>query len=687
MFALQNGRFTGCLARIIRPNAAVERDGAEITLSVSRIIRPNAAIGRDGAEISLSVSRECQTAPSRPYTMPTYSYGRDNRDRRCRLSKTSSPGCLAPSRAGIGQDRREKRRAAQTTWLPACPAPTPCQPYGRLPHIPPATARKILTQRPFPATLTGMRRLGRFKLDFMIVAGFLILPLLLFGSVTLGGQTMLPVDNLFQWAPWSAAAEEMGTAVPQNALLTDLIIENYAWKRFFVNSLFAGEIPLWNPYLFGGAPFLATGQHGMLYPFSWLFLILPIPLAYGWYTLLQIWLAGVLMYVFGRVLKMGRGGAAVAGVIYQGSGFLLVSAAVFPMIIGAAVWLPLLLACCEKIIETAVQRKTTTLLWMAVGAAALGVQILAGHIEITYYTLLIMALYAAWRLAAVAWGVWRGAKGGERGLGMVVRPLLWLLGMVLIGLLLGGVQLIPFYEVGQVNFREGSASFAEVRGWAFPARRALTLALPNFFGNPAHHSYVDPFTRETVAFGQNSYGELNPQGAYTSDWGIKNYVEGGIYLGILPLFLALLGVWGLWRRRGDLQLGAQRWQGLFFLLLAFFALAFIFGTPLYALLYYGLPFINQLHTPFRWVWPLALCVAALAGFGVNYLLFQRQNAAAQKDNFPKILAALALLAGGGILLLLGGTRLVFEQVEPQIESSVFGAGFSAAGVCKWAGVL
>ncbi len=511
-----------------------------------------------------------------------------------------------------------------------------------------------------------MSRISRYKTDLIIVVGFFVLPLLLFGSVTLGGQTMLPVDNLFQWAPWTAVADEMGVDVPQNGLLTDLIIENYAWRSFFVDSIRAGEIPLWNPNLFAGAPFLATGQHSMLYPFSWIFLLLPIPLAYGWYTVIQIWLAGVLMYLFGRVLNMRPGSAAIAGIIYQGCGFLLVSAVVFPMVLGAAVWLPLLLACIEKILQTTAQRKPTTLLWAAAGAIALGLQILAGHIEITYYTLLVMALYAAYRL--ISEGV---SKRREKGVWVgLLRPFAWLLGMVLIGLLLGGVQLIPFYEVGQVNFREGSASFTEVLGWAFPARRVLTLALPNFFGNPAHHAYLDVFTRETVPFGLNTYGELNPQGAYTSDWGIKNYVEGGIYLGILPLFLALVGIWGLWRDKSD---RLRRWQGAFFLFLSFFSFAFIFGTPLYGLLYYGLPFINQLHTPFRWVWPLALCVAVLAGFGVDWLarrpVLSNAEAGAEKrrDLFVRVLVAVAMLAGAGIFLLLFGSWLVFEQVEPLVD--------------------
>ena len=517
-----------------------------------------------------------------------------------------------------------------------------------------------------------MGRLVRFKDDLLVLAGFLILPFLLFGAVSLGGKTMLPVDNLFQWAPWSDAAQQFDAVIPHNNLLTDLIIENYAWKQFAVSSLRQGEIPLWNPHLFAGAPFLATGQHSMLYPFSWLFFFLSPAKAYGWYTVIQLWLAAVSMYVFARTLGMRRGSGALAGLIYQGSGFLIVSAAVFPMIIGAAVWLPLLLACIEKIVNTSERRTGTTMLWVGLGAVVLGLQILAGHIEITYYTLLIMAAFALWRLGVMAITVRR--TSGAKSISALFKPAAWLLALVGMGMMLGALQLIPFYEVGQSNFREGSATFAEVRSWAFPLRRVATLAVPNFFGNPAHHSYVDAFTWETVPFELNSYGELNPPGAYSSDWGIKNYVEGGIYLGILPLLLAVLGIVATWRvEAGSLR----RAHGLFFVILAFFSLAFIFGTPLYAILYYGLPFINQLHTPFRWVWPLALAVAVLAGFGVD-MLSRREEPIAHKErgqassswlgfDTVKIVIGAGLLAGIGILSILLVTWIFFEQLEPQIE--------------------
>jgi hypothetical protein len=307
--------------------------------------------------------------------------------------------------------------------------------------------------------------------------------------------------------------------------------------------------------------------------------------------------------------------------------------------------------------------------WIGLGAIALGFQILAGHIEFTIYTLLVMAAYAAWRLAGHWWQSANRSLFTDNGL---LKTAASLLGMVLLGLLLGAVQLVPLYELGQVNFRQESATFQEVMDYGFPARRVLTLALPNFFGNPTHHSYTDVFSGETVALSQNYYGESKTN----TEWGIKNYVEGAIYLGILPLFLAVLGVLGSWRKRKT-HVG-------FFAVLSFFSLAFIFGTPLYAILYYGLPFVNQLHTPFRWVFPLSLAVAVLAGFGVESLAESGESGEWQSGKIGRISnlqSLISLVAGAGVLLLVGlaVSRGMYGRFQPIIERLFLGlAGAPAA---------
>ena len=65
----------------------------------------------------------------------------------------------------------------------------------------------------------------------------LVLPLGLFWETTIGGRTLIPGDNLYQWEPWASQADQVGVGIPHNGLLSDLVLENYAWKRFILYSM------------------------------------------------------------------------------------------------------------------------------------------------------------------------------------------------------------------------------------------------------------------------------------------------------------------------------------------------------------------------------------------------------------------------------------------------------------------
>ncbi len=501
--------------------------------------------------------------------------------------------------------------------------------------------------------------------DILIALVLFILPLLLFGPVTLGSRTLLPLDNLFVGEPWASFADELGVSRPHNALLSDLILENYVWKRFIVQSIQVRSIPLWDPYIFAGHPFLANGQHSALYPLSLLFYVMPLTKAYGWFTVLQFLLAGLFTYIFLRVLGANRVGSLIAGITYQLSGFFVVSV-VFTMIIAAAVWLPLVLTMIEIVIRKQEQKGPVAyspIPYIVLGAFVLGIQILAGHVEITYYVLLVSAFYALCRLIVL--------QRRQRVWGPTLRIGSWLLVMVLLGLGLGAIQFIPLYEVASRNFRVGSVTYADVAGWALPYRRIISFLIPDFFGNPSHHTYFDLITRRRLPVGLNAYGQVNPLCPYCTGWDIKTSVEASAYVGILPLLLSVMAVWAAAadviankRIRGqqrhrlpaepaneetgqpgtvNMHLSAQAGspgpssssqeplpsspypllhplpQVWIFALLAVLSLLFAFGTPLYALLYYGLPFWNQLHSPFRWIYPFTLSIAVLAGLGSTYL--------------------------------------------------------------------
>ncbi|MBZ0275003.1 MAG: hypothetical protein K8I60_02590, partial [Anaerolineae bacterium] len=541
--------------------------------------------------------------------------------------------------------------------------------------------------------------------DIFIAALLFALPLVMFWQQTVGGRTLLPTENLFQYEPFATYREAAGApVVPHNALLSDLVLENYQWKSFIRQSISQGEIPLWNPHQFAGIPFLAAGQQSTLYPFSIIYYVLPLTAAYGWFTVVQLWLAGLFMYLFLRGLKIGRFGGLVAGVTYQLSAFFVISA-VFPMIIGAAAWLPLILLMAEFIIQ---QRplfgRPSSIPWAAVGAGALGCAILAGHVEITYYTLLITAFYAGLRLALTSR---LPLPQGEGENALSRRPLMnfwrhiiqrgaWLVAMVTLGLGIGAIQFIPLFELVNVNFRSDSATYEQVVDWAHKPRDAAQFIMPNFYGSPAQHTYFDVFTGETVPVTVNAAGDaINNTGGF----GIKNYVEGALYLGILPLALALFAVVvalvkgirfrspiaektphnsdvgeGLRPsptekekpRPNDIQSEAERRYNppyrVIFALLTLLSLTFMFGLPTYRLLYI-LPGISQLHSPFRWIFAVTLGVAVLAGFGAETLARSDESGKKWAGRFGYALVGGGLVVLAALLL----SRVFYPQIEPLIE--------------------
>lgn len=455
-----------------------------------------------------------------------------------------------------------------------------------------------------------MRVIRRLLPDIAIIVVLFILPLVMFFQQTLGGKTLLPTENLYQYLPHSAYREVINApAIAHNHLLSDMVLENYQWKYFIREQLTQGEIPLWNPHQFAGIPFLAAGQQSTLYPLSILYYILPLTAAYGWFIVINLWLAGLCMMVFMRGIGVNPAGATLAGVVYQLAGFMIASV-VFPMMIGAIVWLPLILLMIENIIRGRAFWifRGTAIPWVTIGALAIACNILAGHVEITIYSLMIAGYYAAARL------IWelisQRRETGMLPLRWATMTGVWLLVMVALGLGLGSIQLIPLFEFVQTNWRAERSSLDTVLGYAHPLRDFLQFLVPNFYGSPAHHSYYDVFTGQSVTDLHNAAG----QSINFIDWGIKNYVEGALYLGILPLILSAYALITAIRTRHFLSLHTA-----IFTILALISLTLMFGLPTYALVYV-LPGINQLNSPFRWIFAMTLCVSALSGIGLHALI-------------------------------------------------------------------
>src|ERR1043165_4240073 len=163
-------------------------------------------------------------------------------------------------------------------------------------------------------------------------------------------------------------------------------------------SFWHGELPLWNPLSNCGAPFLAQWGTMVLYPFSLLYLLLPIPWSLGLFCLGHLFLAGMGMYWLAYRWTNDRFAASVAGVAFVFNGVTL-SCLMWPNYMVALGWMPWVIGLAERA-------------WRQGGRAivAAGVvstlQMLAGVPEIAAFTWLLVL--------AISLGCWLREKPADR---------------------------------------------------------------------------------------------------------------------------------------------------------------------------------------------------------------------------------------------------------------------------------
>jgi len=191
-------------------------------------------------------------------------------------------------------------------------------------------------------------------------------------------------------------------------------------------SFWNGEVPLWNPYSCCGLPFLAQWNTLVLYPGSFLYLILPMPWSLNLYCVLHMAWAGVGMYLLAWKWAGDRLGACVAGMAF-GLGGLLINSLMWPNNIAAFSWMPWVVLGAE----TACRRGG---IWLIHAAVLGGVQMLTGAPEIIMLTWVVVAVVV---LSSRLPAGWRGAGLGS--LRLVV--------LVVVIVALAAAQLAPFLEL------------------------------------------------------------------------------------------------------------------------------------------------------------------------------------------------------------------------------------------------
>lgn len=341
-------------------------------------------------------------------------------------------------------------------------------------------------------------------------------------------------------------------------------------------ALEGGVYPLWNPYIFCGMPsFSSLSYNPYIYPVGMAFKVLWPLMRLPMMWLLIYYLAGGLsLFLLLRKMPLPSAAAAFGATAFMFTPNLVaVGAFGHGSQLMASMYVPIIFLMTHRLLNKG------GAVYAAGLALLFGLQLLRGHVQISYYTAImigIMTIY--WTLRNFPK---RGLKGSARPLGLAALAVVLALG-------LASVLYIPVHNYTDLSIRSagehGGLDISKAGMWSLSPKEMSTFLFPAMLG-----------------FGGKTYWGTMP---------FTDYPNG--YMGILTLLLALYAVFKL-RRNPTVVLLA---------VLAVVALLMSFGRhlgPLYEMAHRWLPFFNKFRVPVMVIVLLQFAVACLAGYGVSLI--------------------------------------------------------------------
>ncbi len=414
-----------------------------------------------------------------------------------------------------------------------------------------------------------------------------------------GDCVLLPADLLMVMQPFSAHSHEMGFSRVSNPIL-DAVQQFWPWRKYAGEQLRQGTIPLWNPYMLSGTPFVANNQSAVFYPETWLFALMTPERAFGWAAALYLFASGSFMFCLLRTLSLRRRAALLGAVAWMYNGFV-VGWMCLPSFRSVPGWLPLILCAYEKARRSSPGGQWP---WVALGALAVGLQFLAGNLHISFYVILIFGLYV---LATACFG--RRNHSTLRSLGAAAL-------IAAGGVALASIQLLPTLELVARSQRRG-VTYADSLTYRLPWLYVFAGLMPDLFGNPVDYNHWGCFLGQQY----------------------RAYTETAWYTGA---FTVVLAVFALVRHPSR---SVYFWGGLIVL-----AFALALGSPLNLLFRVAVPGFRQLPGINRAIVMACFALPMLAAWGVQRLLESSREPGSLSTDLRAlrhVLAALVVVAFGG----------------------------------------
>jgi hypothetical protein len=397
----------------------------------------------------------------------------------------------------------------------------------------------------------------------------------------------------------------------------DVHLQWYVQALAFVRSVIAGSWPVWNPWVSFGQPLWANPNNQVLYPFTWLHLVMMPWTYYTCFVVAHFLFTALGVYALGLRLGLSRPGAAVAAAAWVASGPLLSLVDLWNHL-AAAAWIPWMVLAADVALVSG--RMTDALVW----GATLAVPVVTGSPEMGLLAGLVQAAY-----------VLRFVRGREPASAVNRRLVGTAAGALLFAVALSTAQWWPALEV-----LRGSPRLSELDSISRTFWSVHPLALAQ--------SFLPVFPDRLPLSSEFRFRYFEGREAYLRS----------LYLGISSLGLVLAGVTA--RRR-------RLW--LFFLSIAVIATLLALGrhTPVYELALAVLPPLKILRFPAKAMVLTAFAWAMLAGIGFDAWR------SGERGRFGRIGAAGALAMGGVVA---GGLALVAHARAEEWGSAVLFLGGS-----------
>ncbi|MEO8361238.1 MAG: YfhO family protein [Vicinamibacteria bacterium] len=178
----------------------------------------------------------------------------------------------------------------------------------------------------------------------------------------------------------------------------DLFLLYYPLVHSVLRVLSEGALPFRDPTSAFGQSILGDPESQILYPLTWLNLVLPTHVAYAWFVSIQTVFGALGIALLTRRLSGGSVVAAlVGGLLWISSGPLQSLATLWHHMSGAA-WIAWVLLGVERVLEERTLRSAVVL------GATLGAQILAGSADMCAMTILFALLRI---MSESGWRAWR----------------------------------------------------------------------------------------------------------------------------------------------------------------------------------------------------------------------------------------------------------------------------------------